>query len=260
MIFEKEAFSPLTENLSLIHQIAESFAPEDENLKEWFKFFSQNHCERIAFDLELVNKYATKKDKILEFGSFPLLLTIALKKCGNNIIGLDIDPCRLTAVIKKHSLEVIQCNFEIDNVPFRDDEFKVIIFNEIFEHLRINPVFTLKEVYRVLEPGGVLLFSTPNLRSLKGIWNYVFNNIANSCSMDIYSEYQKLETIGHVGHVREYTSREIHDFLLKIGFCPTKIIWRGKYYGISKVIVYFFPFLRPFFSIIAVKPKFNSNE
>ena len=45
-----------------------------------------------------------------------------------------------------------------------------MLFNEVFEHLRINLVFTMTEVHRVLEPNGVLMLSTSNPTSWKGWW------------------------------------------------------------------------------------------
>jgi hypothetical protein len=64
----------------------------------------------------------------------------------------------------------------------------------------------------------------------------------------------KLETLGHMGHVREYTITEVTDFLRKIGFEIDKIIYRGRIAGtISKLIIRLFPSLRPFVTYVARK-------
>ncbi|MDB6011656.1 MAG: hypothetical protein JWL65_3906 [Gammaproteobacteria bacterium] len=103
-------------------------------------------------------------------------------------------------------------------VTFADESFDVVVFHELFEHLRINPVFTLTEVLWVIKPNGILTPSTPNLRSLDGIRNFLFRDRAFSCAPSIYLEYEKLQTIGHTGHVREYTWTEVVEFLQTIGF------------------------------------------
>ena len=59
--------------------------------------------------------------------------------------------------------------------------------------------------------------------------NYLLRNRAYSCSGDTFTEYQKLAKLGHMGHVREYTTTEIADFVRRIGFKLTKIIFRGAY-------------------------------
>jgi 2-polyprenyl-3-methyl-5-hydroxy-6-metoxy-1,4-benzoquinol methylase len=191
----------------------------------------------------------------LEFGSIPLLLTAALTKCGYQVTGCDIAPERYASVIKSADMNVIKCNIETESLPFAADSFDVAIFNEIFEHLRINPIFTLSEVFRVLKPNGTLTLSTPNLKSLEGIRNYLIRDRAFSCSGNMYAEYRKIEDIGHMGHVREYTPTEVIEFLQAIGFEVTQVIFRGRYFGIPKrTLISLIPRLCPFVSYMASKP------
>jgi len=119
----------------------------------------------------------------------------------------------------------------------------------------VNPIFTIGELKRVLTPGGLLILSTPNLTSLSGLINIVFKNRAHSCSGNIYDEYSKLETLGHMGHVREYTVTELAEFLARFGFQIRQIAYRGTYAKSlwKNLLTRFFPKLAPFFTIIAVK-------
>jgi ubiquinone/menaquinone biosynthesis C-methylase UbiE len=48
------------------------------------------------------------------------------------------------------------------HLPFRDKSFNLITANMVFEHLEY-PAEILREVHRVLSPGGKLIFHTPNL-------------------------------------------------------------------------------------------------
>lgn len=50
-----------------------------------------------------------------------------------------------------------EVNFEEEPLPFADDAVDVVVFNEVFEHLRVNPIFTFREINRVLRPQGTLL-------------------------------------------------------------------------------------------------------
>jgi ubiquinone/menaquinone biosynthesis C-methylase UbiE len=50
---------------------------------------------------------------------------------------------------------------DTDQLPFRDAAFTLITANMVFEHLA-DPAGALREMHRVLAPGGVLLFHTPN--------------------------------------------------------------------------------------------------
>ena len=52
-------------------------------------------------------------------------------------------------------------HFNIEDIkfPFKEAEFDVILFCEIIEHLFVDPFAVLKEVKRVLKPGGALILT-----------------------------------------------------------------------------------------------------
>ncbi|WP_169703331.1 class I SAM-dependent methyltransferase [Candidatus Kuenenia stuttgartensis] len=251
----KEHKYPNLSSLKLVENIAKLISHDVLELPEWFHDYASAHCHRIAFDLDLVKKHVPVKDaKVLELGSVPLLLTGALRELGYDIQGIDIAPERFQSVISRVNVNVRKCDIEVERLPFPDSSFDAILFFELFEHLRINPIFTMKENFRVLKPGGVLLVSTPNLKSLDGIINFLFQGKAFSLCGDIYKEYEKLQSIGHMGHVREFTVREVSDFLTKIGFRVNEIIYRGWYFsGLKQLAIRLFPKLRPYITIVATK-------
>jgi ubiquinone/menaquinone biosynthesis C-methylase UbiE len=53
----------------------------------------------------------------------------------------------------------------LDKLPFGSGVFDVATANMVVEHLE-NPATVLQEVHRVLRPGGLLIFHTPNLHSV----------------------------------------------------------------------------------------------
>ena len=97
----------------------------------------------------------------------------------------------------------------------RDGEYDVVIFNEVFEHLRINPIFTMREVHRILKPEGILMLSTPNLTSWKGWCHFAFKG---RLAPDVYDQFAKLAKLGHMGHVGIHSVGEVVSFLRRIGF------------------------------------------
>jgi SAM-dependent methyltransferase len=254
MLIEAEQFSPASESTSIIEKVSRDIRPDADELGAWFSWYVSSHSARLAFDLEIIKQHANPTQSILEYGAVPFLLTGALKKSGYRIIALDIAPERFSNAINQLGLEVRKCDVEKEKIPFADKTFDVVIFNELFEHLRINLIFTMKEVHRILKSGGKLLLSTPNLRSLRGIRNFLFRNLSYSCSADVYSQFETLEKLGYMGHMREYTTREVAEFLEKVGFSMEKIIFRGQYNkNLQRAISLVFPSLRPFISIVALK-------
>lgn len=251
-----EKFWPSDRHIALVRQCADQICPSEEGLNDWFRAYARNHCHRLAFDLELLEKYAKKNDNIIEMGAAPLLFTAATRGLGYKVTGIDIDPARFSSTVAALQLKMLKADIEFESLPLESDSCDMVVFNELFEHLRINPIFTLREVHRILKPNGLLLLSTPNLRSLGGLYNFLVENRAYSCSANIYKQFEKLENLGHMGHVREYTTREVTEFLEQIGFQVSEVVFRGRYNtNFKQLLVRLIPSLRPFVTYVAVATK-----
>jgi SAM-dependent methyltransferase len=82
----------------------------------------------------------------------------------SELFGADYENNRLEEA-RARGVDVRECDFEKDPLPFPDGFFDVVVANQIFEHLK-QIYRPLSEVHRVLKPGGVMLFSVPNLGAL----------------------------------------------------------------------------------------------
>ena len=69
-------------------------------------------------------------------------------------IGVDLD------IPENPIYSVIQSDLN-EKLPFKEAMFDTVTAGEILEHLE-NPLFTLKEIYRILKPGGALIVTIPN--------------------------------------------------------------------------------------------------
>lgn len=88
-----------------------------------------------------------------------LLLT---RRLGMEVAGVELDP-HAAAVAKERGLEVH--NGTLSSARFAAGSFDVVTLNHVFEHLP-DPVETLREIRRILKPGGTLVLATPNPDSL----------------------------------------------------------------------------------------------
>ena len=84
-----------------------------------------------------------------------------LKELGLDVYGLDLSP---EAPSFAKDLNISVCDLESDNLPYPDDHFDVIYSKSFLEHIR-DPSKFLKEAYRVLKPGGLLLSMVPDWES-----------------------------------------------------------------------------------------------
>ncbi len=249
---QTERFNATEADTRTVQETAASIRACCTALPRWFDYFLGAHANRIAHDLAMVRKEANKDSRILDIGTLPLLLSGSLCKLGYPICGVDIAPDRMADAIRTLKIDVRQCNIETDPLPYPDAHFDIIVFNEVFEHLRIDLVSTMKNIHRVLKPGGKLLLSTPNHFCLDNILRMIRQG--RTMSMDIYSQYQHLAEGGHMGHVREYAPNDVSDFLLKTGFTPVTLIYRGRFgNNIAQACARLFPGCRPYFSIISTR-------
>ena len=81
----------------------------------------------------------------------------ALVKVPKLIVGLDAD---LPSLLEHRNIDY-KVKGDIKKLPFKDGTFNVITANMVFEHLK-EPKAQLREICRVLKPGGQLIFHTPN--------------------------------------------------------------------------------------------------
>ncbi|MBT4765015.1 class I SAM-dependent methyltransferase [bacterium] len=83
------------------------------------------------------------------------------KDLGVNTYGLDLSP---ESPLLAKDLNISACDLETDKLPYPDNHFDVVYSKSFLEHLQ-DPSKFLKEAYRVLKPGGLLLSMVPDWES-----------------------------------------------------------------------------------------------
>jgi SAM-dependent methyltransferase len=180
-----------------------------------------NHQRRYLADLRLIAGL-TPSGIILEIGSAPCHMTALLKLSGYRVVGVDLEPGRVAGLIGQLGLDVRRCDVERAALPFGDDAFECVMLCETFEHLRIDPAFVLSEINRVMAPGAALVLTTPNVYSLPSLGRFLLGRSV----ADPVEEFGKLRAIGHMGHVREYSAREVARFLAASGLAVQSVDFR----------------------------------
>ena len=84
---------------------------------------------------------------------------------GNEVVGLDVDRAAL-AKAEALGIQPVQANVE-EPLPFEDASFDAVVAGELLEHLQF-PDGLVREIHRVLRPGGVVVGSVPNAYRLQG--------------------------------------------------------------------------------------------
>jgi SAM-dependent methyltransferase len=115
----------------------------------------------------LARRYAPDGGRLLEIGS-GLGHLVAQLENRFQTFGVDVNHWAVKAslpVVKQTQLQVASAQ----DLPFLDSSFNVVIIKHIVEHLP-EPQRAIREISRVLAPGGILVLATPNLGSLLKPW------------------------------------------------------------------------------------------
>ena len=152
-----------------------------------------------------------------------------------------------------HGVRLISCEdlegaAELGAIP--DSSIRVVLFTEILEHITFNPVRFWTEIYRVLEPGGRIVITTPNFYWVDGrFWDFarLRSGFGGGISVD---EILLTPTYGH--HWKEFSRREIIKYfcLLSPDFNTVKAVYPASFQTIppkgafSRLLQEHLPFLR----------------
>jgi SAM-dependent methyltransferase len=218
MLSNTESRPAQTHHAEIVNAVEDELKRHNHALK-YFELLRFDYLD----DLARIDKLY-RGGPVLEIGGFPFCFSLCLQRLGTDLFTVDLAPWRAKEIIERHSLRVIQHDIEWYPLPFAADSFEMVTLCATFEHLRIDPLFTLEEIGRVLRPDGVLYLTTPNLYRLGNILSFV---LGRGLAFDPIHEYGKLRTVGHMGHVREYTSLEMRRFLHAAGFTSVHLDTRA---------------------------------
>ncbi|PID91177.1 MAG: hypothetical protein CSA96_09690 [Bacteroidetes bacterium] len=110
----------------------------------------------------------SRQADILDVGAGHGAFSLRLHEDGYRVSACDFMPDHF-------HVEGIECRWAdvTKALPYEDASFDVVMVIEVMEHVHDHQVL-FEECYRVLRPGGMLFFSTPNIMSLKSRWRFLF--------------------------------------------------------------------------------------
>lgn len=151
--------------------------------------------------MQLLNKYISKKQNniILDAGCGTGLLLQKMSSLGKTY-GVDINS-EAIKFCRRRKLHNVQQG-SIGNLQFPKNFFDIVTSIDVLYHLQVrNDKEALKEFYRVLKSGGILLLKVPAYEWLKG----------------------RHDVVVHTNH--RYTKKEVELILKKTGFVVKKLTY-----------------------------------
>ncbi len=167
--------------------------------------------------------------KVLDIGSGHGIFLSLLSSLGHDCYGIDFfsDNVQPPAIYKEHNIAFRNCNIEIEPLPFPDATFDAVTCCQVLEHFSHSHLPAVKEMMRVLKPGGILEIDVPNAvcfrnrsRILRGkhiTFEYAEHYLhARPILYKGYSFYP-------LRHNREFTRKELLFLLRTAGFDPVDV-------------------------------------
>jgi 2-polyprenyl-3-methyl-5-hydroxy-6-metoxy-1,4-benzoquinol methylase len=164
-------------------------------IPEWIKQFHQTNPIKSCIDIGV---------------AMGTLLLYTHKISGCSLFATELEKHLSDDVIKRYNIEYEVSNIELQPLQFSLNTYDVIIFTEIFEHLKYNPLFTMIKLHEILNDNGRIYFSTPNV----DVWGKL-DKYKTWQDMPVPQEYQDLFD---GGHEYQYSLDEVHEILDLSGF------------------------------------------
>ena len=156
-------------------------------------------------------------NKLLDCGCGPGQLSSAFAKTltTGTVDGIDANPEHVRqAKERSHSLGLTNTNFhnaDIYHLPFDDNTFDVAFFHTVICNLH-DPVRAIKEVKRVLKPGGIIAAREPDYNS----------SIIHPEDNDLLKGLEALGRV-QVGYSDAATGRKLPDIFHQAGITDCKV-------------------------------------
>tara|TARA_B100000508_G_scaffold121389_1_gene103033 strand:+ start:10924 stop:11979 length:1056 start_codon:yes stop_codon:yes gene_type:complete len=154
--------------------------------------------EKAELDFRIMGLDACESGKMLDIGCGNGHLIKRLAKMGWEVEGMDFDPMAVE-YCKSQGLNAKSGDFFELNYP--SDYYDAVTLSHVIEHVP-DPKKTIREVFRILKPGGKIVMETPNSKS----WMYT----------DLFqSEWLHLHPPAHI-HV--FNLSNLKQIVLESGF------------------------------------------
>jgi SAM-dependent methyltransferase len=209
---------------------------------EWIRLQGRRHYQMFEMFMRCRRRLPAGPLRVIDVGAFPGTLLKGLRLlCGETgpLVGVGLEaPDAFMASLREHEIDFVRANLDPiirtpdpdvealpRRIPFEDESFDLAFCTEAIEHV-LDPMFALREIRRVLAPGGLFVMTTPNQAKISNRLKLAL--LGESINYPLKSSIM-YELSNWRPHMREYTMAEMSTIVEDAGF---RILER-KYLDVS---------------------------
>lgn len=151
-------------------------------------------------------------ERLLDLGCGDGRATAAARPPARLVVGAEVSvhACRFALA---RGVRAVACSGDEPGLPFRGETFDAVTCLDVIEHV-LDPLHLMKELERVLEPGGTAYVATVNMRYLKYLWRLAVEGVFPATSDDV-EPYDG-------GHLHYFTAESIRRLGRQAGLRPVR--------------------------------------
>ncbi len=200
-----------------------------DGLHEYFRM----SAPRLHRTCELFRLFSSALGDVLEIGPFYGYTPFMLRNNAASYTVLEGDdpavyplkPLYAKSAIKFDCIDLFEVfgptHSATHKLNLPDSTYDTILCWETMEHFSFNPVKFLREVLRVLKPGGKVYVTVPNKASFQNIVA-LLSGRGEAAAIGNYYRYEDYQSNGKNAfygfHWREYSTRELAKLFSEMGF------------------------------------------
>lgn len=209
---------------------------------EWYLdylAYEKNHRALFRRVVAVLDRQSPGKGRLLDVGCAAGFLLDTAREDGWDVTGVDLSPSMARHAARVLGLDVRVGTLEECELP--DASFDAVTLCDSLEHVA-NPLTTMREVRRVLRPGGTALIVTPN--------------IASPLARLLGTKWPHLTPREHIYYFAPETLRRL---IVTAGFQPLHSGTIGHHFTMEYIGRKLMPWLGPLFRLPLLARSINLN-
>ncbi len=206
---------------------------QQANVQDGLHAYFSMHAVRLYECLNIFDLWSGPLGDVLDIGPFYGYIPFVLRDRATSYQVLEGDDPAAYPLVPLYKKRSIDCSFvdlfemfgpiktSTHKLPFPDASFDTILCWETMEHFNFNPVKFIRELHRILRPGGKVCITVPNRASFQSLVSLLFGRAENHV-IDSYYQFEDYESNGKKAfygfHWREYTAPEQRLAFTRAGF------------------------------------------